>query len=207
MADGRTIRVQGHGEVRVAPDRARLMLGVQRTDANAQAAVESNSETVRSVVDALKSAGVPEDAVQTSNFSIYYDAQNQVYTVNNQVAVRVAEVGTVGRLLGLAIRAGANMSGGISFEVEDSSEAEVEALRRAVDDARTRAETLAASLGVALGDVVSVDAPPPNPNIHAPVFARRALASPAFADVPVASGEITIPADIEVVYRIRVNET
>ncbi len=207
MWDEGTIRVQGHGEVRVAPDEAYLILGVHRIDASAQAAVESNSEAVQSVLDALKAAGLPDDAILLSQFNIFSSQPENTYTVSNQISMRLSDVRSVGQILGIAIHAGANVTGGITFGLVDSSEAEADALRRAVDDARSRAETLAIELGVVLGDVVSVNAALPNPNVHAPSFGRRAARSMAApAEVPIAGGEITIPADVEVVYELRLND-
>lgn len=203
MPDDRTVRAHGHGEVRVAPDEAYLLLGVQRVDASAQAAVESNSQAVQSVLDALKGAGLPDDAILMSQFNIFYSQPDNTYTANNQVSIRLSDVGSVGRILGIAIRAGANVTGGINFGLADSSEAEAEALRRAVDDARSRAETLTAQLGVTLGEVVSVDAAHANPNVHMPAFHRLTRSIVAPADVPVAGGEITISAAVEVVYELR----
>jgi uncharacterized protein YggE len=201
MAEERILRVQGHGEVQVAPDQARVMLGVHTIDTGVQAAVERNSEAAQSVLDALKEAGLPESAVLMSQFNIYFNDHEKTYTANNQITVRVTDVSSVGRVLGLAIHAGANISGGISFELADSSEAEREALRRAAVDARSRAETLAAALGLALGDVIAIESPPPSPIVR-PVFARAPMAVAGPSEVPVAGGQLTISAGVEAVYRI-----
>lgn len=204
MAEERTIRVQGHGEVQVAADRARVMLGVHTVDPSVQTAVESNSGVVRSVLAALKEADVPDDAIQLSQFNVFYQPDTSKYQVNNQISLEIQDVSSIGRILATAIRAGANVTGGVTFEVADSTEARAEALRRAVDDARSRAETLAASLGVAVGAVLSINDLASNPNVHMPAFSRRfprSIAGPA--EVPVAGGELTIAAGVEVIYQIR----
>lgn len=207
MADGRTIRVQGHGEVQVAADRARVMLGVRTADAGVQAAVDRNSEAVRSVMAALTGAGVPDDAIQLSQFNIFYEDHNRAYAVNNQISLQIEDVTAVGRVLAAAIRAGANATGGVSFEVKDPSDAEAEALRLAVANARSRAETLAEPLGVTVGNVVSIDAQSPGPNAYASPSMHRLARSIVAPEVPVAGGELTIAAHIQVVYEIRQRES
>jgi uncharacterized protein YggE len=202
MAEERTIRVRGHGEVEVAPDRARITVGVETTHVDAVEAVERNSAAVQSVLEAVRGLGVADEDVRSAGFHIHHEMHpSPRYRVNNQVVILVRDVTRAGQILSAAVRAGANIAGGISFELSDSSEAEAEALRRAVEDARTRAETLTGSLGVVLGPVVSLDSARGN-EFPQPMFARvtRSIAAPV--DVPVAAGVITIPADVVVVYNL-----
>ena len=68
----------------------------------------------------------------------------------------------------------------------------------AVRDAAARAETIAEAAGIRLGPVISINAggvgPAPRP------FLARAVAAEA---VPVATGELTVRAQVSVIYAIR----
>jgi uncharacterized protein YggE len=157
---------------------------------------------MQSIFDVLNGEGIASEKIRMSSFNIYFDPQAGSYNVNNQIQVELEDVQSAGRVLAAALRAGANIAGGVNFALSDSSETEAEALRRAVGDARSRAETLASSLGVTVGDVVSVDMN--TGGMYNPGFSReRGLMSAAPARVvPLGVGDITIALDIQVTYEI-----
>lgn len=161
----RTITVVGEGEVRVAPDIARINIGVEVVRNSVREASDANQQLVDSVLAALMDAGISGDDLQTSGFSVYaerYGADGPLpedevnYRVTNTVNVTVRDLDTVGSVIDAAIEAGANNIYGVEFAVDDTTTFASEARAAAVADARARAEELAGLTGVQLGEIVSV---------------------------------------------------
>jgi len=207
-ADPRTISTSGHGEVRAVPDMAEVRAGVTVTAPTAAQALAANSSRMQSVFAALRKMGVPEKNIQTTNFYIspqYTNGENNAprrltgYQVNNDVTVRLEDVGKVGSALDALVAAGANQMNGISFSIQNPAPVLERARAEAVADARTRAETYAKAAGVNLGTIMSIsegggEAP-------RPVMYRMAAAM-APAPPPIAAGEQTISADVAMVWEI-----
>ena len=74
----------------------------------------------------------------------------------NQVNVTLHDISTVGEVIDDAVKAGANLSNGITFQLSDENQGVNQALGDAVANARSKAETLAGAGGSQLGEVVSI---------------------------------------------------
>jgi uncharacterized protein YggE len=195
-ATGHTVTVTGHGTANVTPDMATLTLGVQTKGSDAQAALKDNANKMTAVIASVKANGVSANHIQTSDLSIWFDDQHGQYIVSHSVSVRVDNVNSVGTVLDSAVGAGANTSWGVQFGVKDTSAAQSQALQNAVSDARKHADAIASGLGVTVSGVGSAsEVSYSNPIVYAP----RASAAPAVS-TPVQPGELSITADVQVVY-------
>src|SRR4029077_2268912 len=117
------------------------------------------------------------------------------YEVVNQVHVKVRDLPSLGRVLDQQVSQGANSIYGIRFGLIDPAPLLDEARKRAMADARRKAELYAAAAGLKVGRVVSVqEAGAASPR---PELAARAMMSAA---VPVAAGEQEIQASVSVTY-------
>ena len=72
----------------------------------------------------------------------------QAYSASMTLAVKVADMEIVGKVIDEAFAAGANTLNGISFSASDTAAAEKESLQAAVADARAKAEILAEAAGL-----------------------------------------------------------
>ena len=198
-ATGHTISVAGHGEIQVTPDQATLTLGVQTKAQDAQAAMSNNSSKTSQVIAAIEGQGVPAKNIQTSNLSLYHDDQQDTYVASHQLTVKVDQINNVGKVIDAAVGAGANNAWGIAFGLKNPASTRAQVLAAAVTDARNRANSLASALGVSITGVGSVSEtafqePPP-------IRYGGVAAAPAPApSTPVQAGELTVTADISVVY-------
>jgi len=163
----KVITVQGEATIKAKPDTAEIRLGIQTQEPTALAAQEANNQLMNQVIDALKQAGVTEDDLATTQFSIYpvYDHNPEkpgsppilaAYRVSNILKVRTRNMDGVGKLIDVAARAGANRVDGVSFFIEDTKPYERDGLKEAVKDARTKAELLAAAAGTSIKDVLTI---------------------------------------------------
>lgn len=201
-----------HGEatVRVAPDRAVVTLGTEARAADAKQAQAADAKAMIAVQQALKQAGVADSAVRTLSYDLQleYDYTNgkQVprgYVARHGIEVRLDDIAQTGDVLAKAVGSGAAFVHNVSFELKDRSQVERDALKKAVEDARARADAAAAGAGTTVAGVIRVEeegggAPPP-------VYARAMKSAMADAAVaaPIASGELEIRAAVTMTSALR----
>lgn len=193
------------GEVRVAPDRATIQIGVQSRAATAAAAATQNATRQRAIIDAINARGVPAEQIATSNFNVIpetrYDREGQAaprttsYLVVNTVIVELRRIDQVGPVIDAALTAGANQINALSFGVANADSARRAALSQAVAKSRADAEAMARAAGGSLGGLIELNSMdqyvpgPPRP------FDMR-VASTAEMKTPVEAGEETIRATV-----------
>lgn len=148
------ITVSGTGEVLVPADTAIISLGVSARDKDVLQAQSKANTAIADIRTALIEAGIPEEDINTDYINIYaiYDYQEDqeeltAYSANSTLAIRTTDMEMVGEIIDLAFGAGANTLNNISFSAAETSEAEAEALREAVENATAKAEVLAAASG------------------------------------------------------------
>jgi uncharacterized protein YggE len=200
------IITSGQGEVRVAPDRATITVGVQTRATTAAAAAAQNSQKQRAIIDAIRAKGVPAEQISTSGFNVIpetrYDREGQAaprttsYLVSNMVTVDLRRIDLVGPVIDAALASGANQVHSLAFSVANADSARRAALSVAVGRSRADAEAMARAAGGSLGPLLELSAtdfqvPPPRPMI-----AMRAAADMAQEAVPIEPGQETIRASV-----------
>jgi len=152
-----TVSVTGTGVVLAVPDRAQVSAGVETRAPTAKAALAANAAAMRKVLAALEGKGGKNVTTQTVSLSSSFDDQGQPNGfVASNVASALTTLGNAGALIDAAVAAGANTVYGPSLSRSDADELYKQALTKAVDDARERAEILAEAAGRSLGRVTSI---------------------------------------------------
>lgn len=194
----------GEGVVNVVPDRAWITLSAESRANSPREAQRKNTEVMTPVLDKLKSAGAPAEAIRT----IGYDLQQEFDFVNNRrvsrgyvarntVDVRVDTVDRVGELLEIAVASGATSVSGLRFDLKDRGKYEREALRLATSDARMRADAAAAGAGRAVDRVVRVEEQRAGGPMPVPRLAMAREVAQADAGAPaISAGQIEIRAQV-----------
>jgi uncharacterized protein len=159
-AAGKTITVNGDGSVTAVPDRATFGFSIETRAKTASAALAQNSADATAVIAALKDAGVTSANIQTSQVSLSpqtsQDGTTIVgYAASNSVTVRTA-LASAGKIVDAAVGAGANGVSGPSLDVSDQASLYRDALHKAVDNAKLKAQALADATGLSLGAVLTV---------------------------------------------------
>lgn len=206
----RTISVSGTGRVKATPDVADVQLGVTFQGKNAQSASSKAAETMDAVITALLGLGIAEADIQTTSLNLdpIYDYDDNPpnitgWQASNMVRVTVRDISQVGEVVDSATAAGATNVDGISFRVEDPTEAQTIARSEAVANAEAKALQLASDARVNIIGVVSVSesggqAPPP-------VFLGRAdvsFAAEQSISTPVLPGEVELSVNVFIQYEI-----
>ena len=149
------IAVTGSATVQAEPDMVTLSLGVEETKGDVAAAQALVNEKLAAVVEALKNAGIDEKDVQTGYYSIYnnynYDDPSDIqYVASCSLNVIVRDLSKAGEMIDVAVAAGANQVGGVTFGVADLTALQDRALEMAVADGIRRAGVMAKAAGVTL---------------------------------------------------------
>jgi uncharacterized protein YggE len=203
-----SITVVGSGTVSARPDMAQIHVGVVTEAPTAAKALEDNNGAMTKLFSTLDARGIAKKDVQTSSFSVApqykrgaHGEQLEIagYRVSNEVAVKVRKLDSLGPVLDEVVRQGANRVQGISFSVAEPTPLFDAARRKAMADARRKAELYAKEAGVDLGRVLLIQEETPHlPRPLARGFAGAGVA----AAVPIAEGEQEFGARITVTYAI-----
>jgi len=204
-----TLSIAAQATVEKEPDMAWLNSGVQTEAPTARQAIADNAKAMSSVFAALKAAGIAEKDMQTSNFSLQprYDYSRDGrpprltgYTASNQLRIKIRDLDKMGEQIDAFVSAGSNQMNGISFALDDPSEAQDEARREAMTIARQRAELYAAAAGMKVKRIVSIsEGGGFNPG-PMPVMAMRS--AEASMSTPIASGEVSYSISVNVLYEL-----
>jgi uncharacterized protein YggE len=169
----------GNAEQVVDPDKVVVYLEVVTENNTAESTKDQNTELSNKVIAALKKSGVGSQDIETGG---YYLKKTEVYngydileekenvTANYQMmqTLRVTATGSrdasanlgevVGRIVDVAVDAGANGVNSVSFCLTDQTEKDVKEtlLTEAIEDGKKRAGKIAANLGLKIGKITSV---------------------------------------------------
>src|SRR3954471_2269906 len=145
--NARSVTVSGSGDVEAVPDRAGLSVGVSSDASTAGAALAANAAKAARVLEALRSAGVAKQDLQTQDVTVSPrwddEGDRNGVTAHSSVEVKVRRLAQAGELLDAAVAAGATETSGPSFDRSDRAELYRAALKAAFADARAKAATLA----------------------------------------------------------------
>jgi len=193
-----TVTTLGHGVVTVVPDEASISAGVHTQAASASDALAQNAKLMNSVIAALKAAGGTDLQTQQVSLNPQTNDQNQVtgYAADDSVSAK-AKIADVGALIDAAVAAGANNVDGPNLDVSDRDALYRDALGKAVEDARAKAEALAQAGGFGVGPVSSVTEQ--SAGAPVPVFQAAVAKSDG---TPVEAGTQDVTADVTVTFRI-----
>jgi uncharacterized protein len=155
------ITVFGTGSANVTPDRASFAFGTVSQAKTANAALAASSQAVTRVVSALRQAGVARADIQTSEVSLsprMNDNGEEIvgYTATNTVTANIRKLADAGTVIDAAVGAGANQVYGPNLLSSDQDTAYRNALKAAVAQARSKAETLAGAAGKTLGQITAI---------------------------------------------------
>jgi len=203
--------VSGNASVMAVPDQAIVRLGIVRQAASAQAAQEQANVAAREILNAVEKAGVPPNQIQTARLVLtpIYAPRNPdsrdaprivAYNATNTISVRLENLSIVGTVIDAGLKAGANQIEGVGFALRNDLPSRQQVLKQAVEEARSKAQTMAEALRVNLVEVLEVSEGGVSiVDRVEPVFASRAAAA---AETPVSPGQIEVRASVTIRYRI-----
>jgi uncharacterized protein YggE len=210
------ISAQGESVVKAAPDQAWATVAVETRDAKAPEARRLSAAAMTAVMAALKTAGLPPDAIKTIGFSLnpdyeYVSGRQRMrgFIVSNQVQVRIDDVAKVADVLDAVGRLALPTSSmltiaNLRFDLKNRAQLERDALRLAVEDALANAKAMAAGAGVGLGRIARIDQAGGSPKyqeMQQPMMAMAREGSDA--STPISPSEIEIRSAVMLTVEIK----
>jgi uncharacterized protein YggE len=200
-----SITVNGEAMISAEPDQAHIDIGVVTQARSAPDASRENAERLSRVLAEVKKLLGKGDEVKTSGYSLtpnYRYPQGGKpeivgYTVSNTVRIKTNTLDLVSRLIDSAMQAGANNVNRLVFTLKDEQGAQLEALRQASAKARTKAEAIAASLGLKIVRIASINEGERTIQpIYRQAMAARGEALAAQAPTPVEPGTVDVRSTV-----------
>ncbi len=210
QASQQVIQVTGEAKMTVMPDEAVAYIRAEQTSLTAQEAQSAVAEKINNIMAALKKQGLADNDIETSSFSVQpkqeWNPETQKYEQNGFIAshllkVTSKDIASFGNLLDEATKAGATGIDNVYFQLTKEKQAIVRKalLLEAGQDARAKAEAMAAGVNVRLGKVVSVQESGP---VFWPMLAVQ-KAEAGGAGTEIVPQNIDVSASISVGYEIR----
>lgn len=220
-----SITVEGLGEVFATPDIATFSFRVEAKENDAVSAQNKVAETMEGIEAYLAEAGVEDRDIKTTYFNLTprYEYPNTVcnewgycpergepkligYEVNQSVSVKVRDIDTAGEIISNIGEKGAMNVSGLSFTIDDEEVLKADARKKAIEDARTKAEELAQNLGARIVRMNGYWEENSYPMAYGKGGAMMDMAieesaAPRAASLPV--GENTITVSVNISYEIR----
>jgi len=207
--------VSGLGKTTGIPDVVLLTLGVESQAKAVAEAQKEAADAMNAVIQVLKSNGIPDKDIQTSQFNIqqvtrWDDKQSTYivdgYKVSNMVTAKIRDIARAGPIIDAAAVAGGDLTrvNGIGFTVDDPTPYYKIAREKAVQYAMEKAKQISQVSGVKLGKVLYISegtnyAPVVREN-YAMKFSAMDAAPPA--PTPISAGELEFQVTVEMVYEI-----
>jgi uncharacterized protein len=209
----RTLTVTGTGEAMAAPDRAVVRLGATAQAAEAAAAQLNVNDIIEKALSQIENAGIAKRSIRTSGLTLtpIYAPQKPdrateprvvAYRAGNVVEVTVEDIKLVGKAIDAGLGAGANRLEGVTFGLKDDLPQRNIALKKAVEEARAKAQTIARSLDISLGGVREVVEGGVHILPQERFAASRAMIAADGMQTPVEPGEVRVQASVTIHYDI-----
>lgn len=162
--DNRTITVTATDNAFAMADEAVVHVGYQAYGEDEGSAYAEGSRRSSAITDALRAAGVPADNIESDDQQLQplneYELKNPPAALKN-ARFRITQGWSVrttpdsaAKVLDVAVKAGANQSGSIGWEMKDGSMLEASASAKALAHAQTIAARMAEGLHIKVGPLL-----------------------------------------------------
>lgn len=233
VLDSNTITLSGHGEVNAVPDIANIYFTIRKEGKTVKEAQEAVALVEKKVLDLLKTSGVDDKDIKTTNasFNPKYENQRLIcpqtskldggtvsdsfcgygkqvitgYEAYESITIKLRAPDDSGKVMqGLGALGVTDLSGP-NFSIDDEDGLKAEARKEAIEDASTKAKALAKDLGVRLGGVASFSEGGSYPMMYAANKLEMSDSAVSSAPTPAVlpKGENTISSDVTITYIIK----
>src|ERR1041385_7862188 len=159
-----SVTVTGDAVISAEPNQAQIDIGVVTQARTAPDASKENAERLTRVLTEIKKILIKDDEVKTSGYSLtpnYRYPQGGKpeivgYNASNTVRIKTTNLDLVSRLIDSGMQAGATNVNRLVFTLKDEQSAQLEALSAASLKARTKADAIAAALGLKIVRITSI---------------------------------------------------
>lgn len=170
---GNVISVNGTGEVFAVPDIANITFSVTKQGKTVADAQKEVSKKIDGALVFLKNTGIAEKDIKTTNYNAFpkYEYSDVTclstdcprpgkqilvgYDVTQSITVKVRDTDKTGAILEGLAKVGITEITGPNFEIDDDEALKAEARKKAIADAKEKAEILAKDLDVRIVRIIN----------------------------------------------------
>lgn len=222
-----SLHVQAQSWVEVEPDKATLSARLWENTPAASTLEDTDSgelsdarerleNRASELIKAMEEIGIEQRAINAGSLNVYPehvagprndDGEQETLMrtrLERPFSIELTDIGQLGEVFDAMISAGVNTLDGVQFDLQDRDAATDEALTKALEKARHKADLMASTLGVRLGQVQRIE------EAQAPIFQPRMMAMRAESDAMGSGsasdyrpGTIRIDAEVNVEWAIR----
>lgn len=198
----RVMTVIGNGSLAVEPNIVQIQLEVRTENKQLSQAQKENADAMNQVIESLLKLGIDRENMQTVSYTIFpqndYIEGKQVfrgYEVRNAIMVKIRNIQEAGNVIDTAVKNGATGVSNIQFTVENEQLEYQKALSLALNNALSKAQTMAATMQLQLN---------PHPIKITEELNAQPIAYQSFSTMeksmstPIEQGKITINATVNV---------
>ena len=206
------IHVQGEAKTLVAPDRAKITLGIDQDAATASQAQDGVRNVIAGTIAFLKSQGISDPLIQSTTLSINpnyrwdRDDQSQKligYRSSQSIIVTVEDLAQLQKVIDGALAKGISRLAPPDLYYSQAEELKRTVLANAFRDALADAQALADAAGMQVGSATSIRAAYEPTYSPRPEMRVAAMAMDAEADSNTQySGQIEISASVQVSFSL-----
>ena len=210
----KTLTVSGSATSEVKNKVAVFYAGISASNDDKNVAINQVNEQMKRTLDRLKSFGIKEKDIKTSNISIYQEkdyyhdeqdprkSRSGQWQVSNNISVKLRDVKRASELYDTLIKSGLTNVSGPSFSLENTN-TDGELIAKAIEDAKEKAKEIAQSEGLKLGDILNVS----EGRLANNGYGYRGFSSVAIEEdgggVPVEPGATKVEASVVVVFELK----
>lgn len=195
-----SVSVIGTGTVNVVPDRVLINSRIEHTGKTAAEVKRQNDKVVDQVLKYLKSEGVDPKNIQTEyirlNKEVNYNTQDTMYSANQAISIQLLDLKKYEKIMTGLLNAGLNRIDGIQFQTSKKDALQSEARKKAVLNAKKKAEEYAAALGQSIGKAISISEV--QTDHYQPVYRVMEMKSDSAEQETIAPGEMEIAVKVNV---------
>ena len=204
------ISFAGEGKVYTKPDIAFVDVSVVTQGTQIKDVQDANTKKMNKVITFLKSSGVDEKDIKTTNYNLYpqYTYENNKipqimgYQINQTLNIKIRNLDNIGTILQGGVDVGLNKVNSLYFGVENDEQLKEDARKIAIDDAKKKAEILASQLGVRLIKITGF-----SDNIvcyPVPMYDAKAYSQSGGGGTPnIQTGQNEITVNVTITYEIK----
>jgi uncharacterized protein YggE len=160
-----TLNSEGTSELTVAPDLAKVYVGISILKPKAADAQNEANLVMTNIIKSLNQKGITNADIETDSLSVYEDfsysdkGQKSIgFRATQTIKIKSKDLSKIGEIVDISISNGANQINNIEFYLSEAKEKEYKnkAIEQATKNAKEKAEIMAASSGAKLSKLKSI---------------------------------------------------
>lgn len=202
------VNVSGEGKVYTTPDQVSIQVAVETKGKNSTDVKKQNDAKVEAVLNFIKKSNLPKEDFQTQRVSLNpqydYETKKHSFHASQTIQILLKDLSKYDALMEGMVNAGINQINVVEFKSSKLATLQSEARKKAMKDAKSKAEDYVSVLGQKVGKAIAI-----NDNSQTyypqPVYAQMKSMSMDVESAPretIAVGEIAIVANVTVSFML-----